>query len=538
MTNDRAWVRFEPGYSDPGGGGASELGQKGASLVEMAAGGYPVPAGFVIPTSVCADLTAARARAARLRLDGLLADGVAWLQERSQRVFGRSPRPLLLSVRSGAAVSIPGLTEPVLNIGLTPRLIDHLSAGEGTAVFFHDCYARYLASLLAAVDEDADDLVGDLRGEVLDCRAAVRPAEALHGLCRRIEGEIRSRTGDGAPGDAPSQLRQAVELALAGWKRDAPRRYLRHRSIKNVRGVAVVVQEMVFGNLDGSSGAGAGFSRNPRTGEPDLYGEYLQRGQGTDALTGRGVSLEDFAQSDPDAHEHLVRLVAGLERDFRDLQDFEFTVERGEVFLLQTRPGKTLAQAAVRIASDLVDEGVITPQEAAGRITQEQIEQLQRPVFDPAARSRAVLLCRGLPASPDTGTGGLSFSPRDCIRRAAEGEPIVLVLDDPASGHDKAALLEALSVAQALVSAEGTMTSDPAVITRQVPLPYVAAAAPLAFDPVRSRARLGQQWLGTGDAISVDGSSGEVFLGALPQMTPPPGEYLGRVLEWRARRGS
>jgi pyruvate,orthophosphate dikinase len=517
-------------------GGASRLSQKGAYLCAIAKHGYPVPAGFILPAEIGVDFD--RGRLSEDELDQLLRSGLSFLEQEVGNGFGNGSRPLLVSVRSGTAISVPRLTETVLNVGITRDLVTCAVPDGEVEVFHRECYVRFLASLIAAVrDADADEH-NAARKVLLDDLGAAGTAAALGELAGQYEAAFLRQSGVAVPADPFEQLRLAVRLAFAGWRREGVQRYLGERRIKGAGGVAVIVQQMVFGNMGGTSGAGVGFSRSPATGEARLYGEYMPRGQAADALTGRGIDLADIARLSSDVHAELVHMVKRLERDFRDMQDFEFTIEGGKLFLLQTRPGCRMAVASVRIACDLHDEGIVTAREAGELVNQSHINELRKPVFPPAAKTTAVRIGRGLPAAPGVGVGEACFDLDEFIRRASDGASLILVMEDAEAllrtrGDE---LAEALSLAQGIVAGGGSMSGVVSALARQNGLSCVMRVRVSMEEDGRS-GRIGNQEVRRGDVLSVDGTSGEVFYGIVRKVAPEPDENLSRILNWKDNTG-
>ena len=491
------------------------LGGKGANLAEMTNLGVPVPPGFTIACSLCD----------RYLTDGKIPAGLpsevdralARLEEASGKRFGDPENPLLVSVRSGARVSMPGMMETILNLGLNDDTVRGLAALSGNPRFAYDSYRRLLQMygdvVLGVPLHDFEHLLAAKRLTTGAKTDAELPAEALEALVREYHQLIRAATGRPFPHDPREQLWGAIEAVWRSWTLKKAVDYRRVNGIAETPGTAVNIVAMVFGNLGDDSGTGVAFTRDPSTGEKVFYGEFLVNAQGEDVVAGIRTPqpIAVMAERLPAAYADLLRTQSLLERHFRDMQDLEFTVERGRLYLLQTRTGKRTAAAAVRIARDLVGEGLISRPEALLRVPAQQLDQLLHPVIDSAARGAP--LCTGLPASPGAASGIAVFDADVAEARAARGDAVVLVRDEttPEDFHG-------IVAAKAVLTARGGMTSHAAVVARGMGKCAVVGCGSLRVDPTHHRFMVGETEVREGEWITLDGGTGEVFLGDLPTM--------------------
>jgi pyruvate,orthophosphate dikinase len=509
-------------------GGRALLGGKGLGLAEMTQLGLPVPRGFTVTTEACRVATE-RGELPPAVLDEIF-EHVHRLEERTGKRFGSETNPLLLSVRSGGPISMPGMMETVLNLGMNRVTARGLARTTGDKRFAFDAYRRLLqmyGSVVAGIDgarfEQAIEKLKERRGIELDSQLTASDFIELAGWFEKI---FRDETGTEFPTDPREQLALAVEAVFASW--DAPRaRVYRHEyRISDELGTAVNVMQMVFGNRDARSATGVCFSRSPATGEPGLFGEFLVDAQGEDVVAGTRTPepIERMHGLFPLAYEALERAVGELERHYRDVQDVEFTIEHDRLFLLQTRSAKRTAAAALRAAVSFVDEGLIERDEAVRRIEPAAIEQLLHPMVDPAFSVDVVAV--GLAASPGAACGAVVFD-ADEVAAAAELEDVILVRPET-TADDIHGLIGAVGV----LTARGGMTSHAAVVARGMGKPCVAGCAALHVDLENRTAELGGHVLVEGDVITVDGTTGRVLLGAVPLVEPEPNADFRLVLQW------
>jgi pyruvate,orthophosphate dikinase len=523
-------VRYVYAFDEDSGGGRELLGGKGIGLAEMTALGIPVPAGFTITTDACRAYMA-NGKQVPDGLDDEVAEHLARLEERAGRRFGDPADPLLVSVRSGAAVSMPGMMETILNLGLNDEAADGLARATGNPRFARDSYRRLIQMYGEVVDgveaHRFEQPLTDLKSARGVRQDVELSPEDLAELVDTFKGVYEEEVGSPFPQDAREQLRRAYRAVFDSW--DAPRAqvYRRTYAIPDDLGTAVNVVQMVFGNKGDTSGTGVCFTRNPSTGEAELYGEFLQNAQGEDVVAGIRTPepIERMEQLLPEAYQELVETVRRLETHYRDLQDIEFTVEDGRLFLLQTRTGKRTAAAALRTARDMVDEGLISREEAVARIDPGQLDQLLHPMIDPAAEFEVAAM--GLNASPGAASGAIVLDAQSAEERGKSGAAVILVRwettpDDYAGMH----------VSQGILTAHGGMTSHAAVVARGEGKPCVAGCEALSIDLDARRIRLGGRELAEGETITIDGGDGRVIVGAVPLVPPQLNEDLDTVLGW------
>ena len=504
------------------------LGGKGANLAEMARLGLPVPPGFTITTEACREFLSHGEAPPQLRFQVTLA--LRRLEDQIGRRLGDVTDPLLVSVRSGAKFSMPGMMDTVLNVGLNDLSVLALADASGDERFAWDCYRRLLqmfGNTVLGVD-------GEALSAALEAAKAVKGvtsdlglgADDLQKLTEEFKVIVAERAGREFPQDPREQLDMAVEAVFGSWGNPRARLYRRRERIPDDLGTAANVCTMVFGNLGEGSGTGVCFSRDPATGRPGIYGDYLPDAQGEDVVAGvrNTLTLEEFAVLDPVAYDELRRAARRLEAHYRDLCDIEFTLERGKLWLLQTRVGKRTAAAAFRIATQLADEGLITMDEALQRVDGSQLAQLGFAQFDPKAPR--TFFVKGTPASPGAAVGKAAFSPARAVAWAAEGESVVLVRRET-SPED----LEGMVASSGILTSRGGRTSHAAVVARGMGRPCVCGAEELEVDLAAGTARARGQEVREGEVISLDGSTGEVFLGEVPLGRSPVLRYFEDGLE-------
>jgi pyruvate,orthophosphate dikinase len=542
-TTDRAHVAAKR-YIYAWGGGHAEgsaamrdlLGGKGAGLAEMTIAGLPVPPGFTITTEACNDFFAAGEQLpAGLWQDVL--DAVKDVERQTGKGFGDPANPLLVSVRSGAKFSMPGMMDTVLNLGLNEHTLHGLIALTSNERFGWDAYRRFIqmfGRIVMGVDGEKFD-------EALDHAKAAHGAKqdtdldaaALEEVSEDFRKIVKAETGREFPSDPFDQLDLAIKAVFASWFGKRAHDYRENQKISHDLGTAVNVVTMVFGNMGDDSGTGVAFTRDPNTGEKVLYGEYLTNAQGEDVVAGIRTpqKISNLARDLPAAYTEFQAIAERLERHYRDVQDLEFTIERGHLFMLQTRSAKRTAAAAVKIAVDMVGEGVITKEEAIGRIEPAHVDQLLRDQYDPAARASATRIARGLNASPGAAVGRAVFSADDAVAWVGRGEKVVLVRIETSPDD-----FHGMAVAQGILTARGGATSHAAVVARQIGKPCVAGCAELVVDYAAGTAHSIDSGVTfkEGDWISVDGSTGEVFLGSMPTVSARFEDQpnLRTILDW------
>ncbi len=499
------------------------LGGKGANLAEMTNLGVPVPPGCTIAAPVCIEYL----RDGRFP-DGLreeVAANLARVEQTAARRFGDPEHPLLVSVRSGAAVSMPGMMETILNLGLNDRTVQGLAAQSGNARFAYDSYRRFIqmyGDVVLGVPSQAFEQLLAAKRSIAGVETDAEVGEdVLRNLVEEYKALVRHRTGNHFPLDPETQLWGAIEAVFRSWTLKKAIDYRRVNGIPDTLGTAVNIVAMVFGNMGDDSGTGVAFTRNPSTGEKRFYGEFLVNAQGEDVVAGirTPLEIEDMATRLPGAYQELLRVQDRLERHFRDMQDIEFTVERGTLYLLQTRTGKRTAAAAVCIAEAMVAEGLIDQKEAVQRVQPQQLDQLLHPMIDPGARAEPI--AAGLPASPGAASGRAVFDPDVAERWAADGERVVLVREEttPEDFHG-------LVAARAVLTSRGGMTSHAAVVARGMGKCAIVGAKDVRVDAEHRQFSVDGRVVNEGDWITLDGATGRIFHGDLPTV---PSEIV-RVL--------
>jgi len=508
-------------FDEPSRGGRELLGGKGVGLAEMTLMGLPVPAGFTITTDACR----AYMQAGDLP-DGLgdeVGEHVRRLEEKTGKRFGDHDDPLLVSVRSGAAVSMPGMMDTILNLGLNDEAVEGLAAGTGNRRFALDSYRRLLQMFGEVVDgigahrfEDALSELKVRRGARVDTDLDADDLDQLVGTFKEIYPSF--------PQDPREQLMRAVRAVFDSWDTPRAQVYRRANDIPDDIGTAVNVVQMVFGNKGDHSGTGVGFTRNPSTGANELYGEFLANAQGEDVVAGIRTPqpVESMADVLPAAYEQLLETMRKLEEHYRDVQDVEFTVEDDKLYMLQTRAAKRTGAAALKAASDMVDEGLITREEAVTRIDPAQLDQLLHPMIDRSAAPEPV--ARGLNASPGAASGGIVFDADTAVERGAS-EPVILVRFETTPDD-----IHGMIAAQGILTVHGGMTSHAAVVARGMGKPCVAGCDGLELGG--GIARLGGKELHEGDVITIDGGTGDVYVGEIQLVAPQLNEDFETILRW------
>jgi pyruvate,orthophosphate dikinase len=522
------WVRsFEQGAD----AGRDLLGGKGANLAEMTRVGLPVPPGFTVTTEACRAYIAGKGQLPDGLWDQTVA-GVHAIEGKLSRGFGSASQPLLVSVRSGAKFSMPGMMDTILNLGLNDATVEGLAA-EADQRFAYDCYRRLIQmfgkvvlNVESELFEDALDAAKRQQGVTLDYEL---PADALRGLVAQFKQIVQQHADSEFPQDPYEQLRQALLAVFDSWNN---RRAVHYRNLNHIPhdlGTAVNVQAMVFGNLGPDSATGVAFTRNPSTGAPGVFGEFLINAQGEDVVAGVRTPqpIAEMA-SVPElraAHAQLTEIAARLEAHYADMQDMEFTVQNGTLYMLQTRTGKRTGQAAVNIAVDMVSEGMLDVPTAVTRVEPAQLDQLLHPMIDPDYKPD--VLAVGLPASPGAATGAIVFDADEAKTRGDAGEQVILVRIEtsPEDFHGMVA-------AQAVLTARGGMTSHAAVVARGMGKPCVAGCTALEISYADGTVQVSGRTLRKGDFITVDGATGRVMAGQAPMVEPNVGGNLATLLGW------
>lgn len=550
VVDASSWiVEFGVGAPLPPSGasiGPERLGGKGAGLVAMARLGVPVPPGFTITTEVGRRMQAAQGDAQRVlpAFEARLAEALRALETRAGARFGGLDAPLLLAVRSGAQASMPGMMDTVLNLGLNDRTVDALAARHGDARFAYDCYRRLIQTYAPVVLGVPGRVFDQLLDDHKDARGLVRDADLTADDWRLLlplyQQAVLDHCGQPFPQDPAEQLRAAVAAVFRSWMNPRAVAYRSLHGIPDSWGTAVTVQAMAFGNRGEDSGSGVLFTRDPSTGEPGLCGEFLANAQGEDVVSGirdpdplmarrdasgailPGRSMETHL---PAVFAALQAVSARLERAFGDMQDIEFTVESGRLFILQTRAGKRSSAAAVRIVVDLAQEGIITRRAAVERVDPQALDELLRPVLAPEVAATAI--ANGLAASPGAVTGRVVFTGDEAVRLAQTG--VAVILCRPETLPDD---IRGMQASVGIVTARGGFTSHAATVARGLGRPCVAGARALRIEPEQGRMTVGDITIRSGDLLTIDGGSGAVLLGAAPFRLPPADGAVARLLEW------
>ncbi len=534
--------RFGGGVSDGKGLSKELLGGKGANLDGMASIGLPVPPGFTISTAMCTRYYDEGEKFPP-ELTAEVASGLAHIEGVTAKKFGDPADPLLVSVRSGARVSMPGMMDTVLNLGLNDATVVGLAAVSGDARFAWDSYRRFVqmyADVVLGLDhgafEEALEIAKEDKGYYLDTELLAEDWQALVAKYLALVAELG---GKPFPQDVHDQLWGAVGAVFGSWQSERAKVYRRINSIPHDWGTAVNVQAMVFGNMGDTSATGVAFTRDPATGERAYYGEYLINAQGEDVVAGirtpqylttaarerANAKPLSMQESMPVVYGELAKVFDLLEAHYRDMQDIEFTVERGKLWMLQTRSGKRTAKAALKIAVDMAAEGLITRDEAVMRVDPAALDQLLHPTLDPKARRDVIV--KGLPASPGAASGIAVFDSDTAEKRAEQGQSVILIRTET-SPED----IHGMHAAKGILTARGGMTSHAAVVARGMGRPCVSGAGSLGIDAAARIARVGNREIREGDTVTIDGSTGEVMAGAVATVQPELSGDFGTLMTW------
>ncbi|HEV7228998.1 pyruvate, phosphate dikinase [Brevundimonas sp.] len=537
------WVYgFGGGSADGDASMKNLLGGKGANLAEMSSLGLPVPPGFTITTEACVHYYS-NGQSYPADLADQVKAGLAQVEGIVGKTFGDASNPLLVSVRSGARASMPGMMDTVLNLGLNDRTVEGLAALSGDRRFAFDSYRRFITMysnvVLGLSHDDFEEVLDDHKdrlGVTVDTDLSAGDWEKVVGDYKRV---VEDRLGSPFPQDPHDQLWGAVGAVFASWMNDRAKFYRRMHDIPESWGTAVNVQSMVFGNMGETSATGVAFTRNPSTGEAKLYGEFLINAQGEDVVAGirtpqslTKAGREEMGETKPSMEEAMpkvfaqfVDVVGRLEAHYRDMQDIEFTVEQGRLWMLQTRNGKRTAKSALKIAVDLAAEGVISQEEAVSRVEPSALDQLLHPTLDPNAERKVV--AAGLPASPGAATGKVTFDADEAERLAEHGEAVILVREET-SPED----IHGMHAARGIVTARGGMTSHAAVVARGMGRPCVSGAGEIHIDEKAQTFTARGRTFKAGEVITIDGSKGEVMEGAVPMIEPELTGDFQTLMAW------
>jgi len=510
---------FGGGKADGKGDMKDTLGGKGAGLAEMTNAGLPVPPGFTISTEVCRIFYENNGRLGE-DIQRQIDEALARLEGLTEQKLGSTDRPLLVSVRSGAKYSMPGMMDTILNLGLNDITVKALATRTGNDRFAWDSYRRFIQMygnvVLQINKRDFDEIFDHIKQKASAKLDTEIPVAALQEIVLAYKALVKEKTKADFPNDPRQQLQGAINAVFGSWNNPRAIHYRRMNKISESLGTAVNVQTMVFGNMGNTSGTGVGFTRNPSTGEKEFYGEFLINAQGEDVVAGirTPTPIRELERVMPECYRQLREITDRLERHYRDMQDFEFTIQEGRLYMLQTRNGKRTGKAAVKIAAEMVREGLITPEDAVMRVEPSQLDQLLHPILDPKAKVKE--LTQGLPASPGAVSGRIVFSADDAVEMAPKGR-VVLVRKETVPDD-----IHGMEVAVGILTSRGGMTSHAAVVARGMGKCCVVGAESITIDERNKVLTAGGKQLHEGDWITLEGSTGKVFEGEVPTIDPDP----------------
>ena len=519
---------FEEGNADM----RNLLGGKGANLAEMTNLGLPIPQGFTVTTEACTDYYN-NGRTISEDIRQQIFTALADLEKKQGKKFGDTENPLLVSVRSGARASMPGMMDTILNLGLNDVAVEGFAKKTGNPRFAYDSYRRFIQMFSDVVMEVPKSLFERVLDEIKAAKQVKfdmeLTAEDLQEVIMRFKTIYKDRMEEDFPQDPKVQLMEAVKAVFRSWDNERAIVYRRMNDIPGDWGTAVNVQAMVFGNMGETSGTGVAFTRNPSTGAKGIYGEYLINAQGEDVVAGIRTPqpITKLEQDLPECYRQFMEIAMKLEAHYRDMQDMEFTIENGKLFFLQTRNGKRTAQAALQIACDLVDEGMITPQEAVTRIEAKSLDQLLHPTFDPEALKAGEVIGQALPASPGAAAGKVYFTAEEAKQAHEQGERVVLVRLET-SPED----IEGMHASEGILTVRGGMTSHAAVVARGMGTCCVSGCGDIAINEDDKVFELGGYTFHEGDYISLDGSTGKIYKGDIKTMEASVSGNFGRIMDW------
>ncbi len=519
------------------GGGKAEgrgdmkdlLGGKGAGLAEMTNAGIPVPPGFTITTEMCTYYYQQNGKFPD-DFDQQLNEYLKKLEEVTGKKFGSSENPLLVSVRSGAKISMPGMMDTILNLGLNDEVVKGLAKNSGDERFAYDAYRRFIqmfGNVVMGIDKNKFEKYLEEkkkeRGVEYDSELT---ADDLKDLVEKFKQVYKEETGEDFPQDPMQQLKMAIEAVFKSWNNPRAITYRKINKIPDDLGTAVNIVTMVFGNMGDDSGTGVGFTRNPSTGEEEFYGEYLTNAQGEDVVAGIRTPkpISELEKEMPEVYKQLKEITKRLEKHYRDVQDFEFTIEKGKLYMLQTRTGKRTPLAAVKIAVDMVEEGLITKEEAIMRVEPSQIDQLLHPIIDPKVKVEPI--AKGLPASPGAASGKVVFTADDAEEKAKE-EPVILVRVETSPDD-----IHGMNAAKGILTSRGGMTSHAAVVARGMGKPCVVGCGELLVDEENKVIKVKDKEIKEGDWITIDGGTGNVMPGQIPTVEAGITGEFEKLMEW------
>ncbi|MCM8806476.1 MAG: pyruvate, phosphate dikinase, partial [Candidatus Omnitrophica bacterium] len=505
------------------------LGGKGAGLAEMTNAGIPVPPGFTITTEVCRYYYQNNKKLPE-DFDEELKKYLKKLEKVTGKKFGDPKNPLLVSVRSGAKYSMPGMMDTILNLGLNDESVKGLAESTQNERFAYDAYRRFIqmfGNVVMGIDKNEfEKILEEKKKEKGVHYDADLDAESLKEIVEKFKKIYKEKTGEDFPQDPMFQLKKAINAVFESWNNPRAITYRKLNKIPDDLGTAVNIVTMVFGNMGNDSGTGVGFTRNPSTGEKEFYGEYLTNAQGEDVVAGIRTPkpISELEKEMPEVYKQLKEITEKLEKHYRDVQDFEFTIERGKLYMLQTRTGKRTPLAAVKIAVDMVKEGLITKEEAIMRVEPSQIDQLLHPIIDPKAKVEPV--AKGLPASPGAVSGKIVFT-ADKAEKLGKTEPVILVREETSPDD-----IHGMAVAKGILTSRGGMTSHAAVVARGMGKPCVVGCGEIQIDEEKGIMKIKDKELKEGDWITIDGGTGNVIIGQVPTIEAGITGEFKILMEW------
>ena len=508
------------------------LGGKGANLAEMTNIGLPVPQGFTITTEACTQYYE-DGRQINPEIQEQINEYIGKMEEITGKKFGDKENPLLVSVRSGARASMPGMMDTILNLGLNEEVVETIAEQSGNPRWAYDCYRRFIQMYSDVVMEVGkkyfEELIDEMKADRGVKQDVELTADDLKELAEKFKAEYKDKIGEDFPSDPKEQLMGAVKAVFRSWDNPRANVYRRDNDIPYSWGTAVNVQSMAFGNMGDDCGTGVAFTRDPATGDKGLFGEFLTNAQGEDVVAGvrTPMHISEMEQKFPEAFAQFTEVCKTLENHYRDMQDMEFTVEHGKLYMLQTRNGKRTAQAALKIACDLVDEGMRTEEEAVLMIDPRNLDTLLHPQFDAAALKAATPMGKGLGASPGAACGKVVFTAEDAKAQGGAGEKVVLVRLET-SPED----IEGMKAAQGILTVRGGMTSHAAVVARGMGTCCVSGCSEIVMDEANKQFTLAGKTFKEGDYISIDGTTGNIYDGIIPTVDATIAGEFGRVMAW------
>ncbi|MCL1866143.1 MAG: pyruvate, phosphate dikinase [Oscillospiraceae bacterium] len=519
-------------FKDGDGSNKNLLGGKGANLAEMTKLGLPIPQGFTVTTEACTQYYD-DGEMINSEIQAEIMENITKMEGITGKKFGDKENPLLVSVRSGARASMPGMMDTILNLGLNDEVVEVIAVKSGNARWAYDCYRRFIQMYSDVVMEVGkayfEELIDEMKNKKGVTHDTELTAEDLKELSNQFKAEYKGKLGQDFPSDPKEQLMGAIKAVFRSWNNDRAKYYRRMHDIPGSWGTAVNVQAMVFGNLGDTSGTGVAFTRNPSTGEKKLYGEYLINAQGEDVVAGIRTpnTIDQMANDLPDAYNDFVKICDKLENHYKDMQDMEFTIEDKKLYMLQTRSGKRTAAAALKIACDLVDEGMKSEKDAVCMIDPKQLDALLHPQFDVKALAAAAVIGKGLPASPGAACGQVAFTAEVAAEWGKAGKDVILVRLET-SPED----IEGMDYSKGILTARGGMTSHAAVVARGMGTCCVAGCNEVKISESAKTFELGGKSYKEGDWISLDGSTGNIYGEKIATVEATIGGYFDRVMTW------